>query len=214
MKIKLCGVRNVRDAQACAAAGADEIGVVFAKESKRRVSVAEAKAIRAALPEAVRLVGVFQDPTLEELIEARQAAGLAILQIHGAVPGGLTGIPGLPLCRAVQVRGAPMLQKALRDTRGFDRVLLDGPLGGGSGSGFDWHLGAEARNHFAGRIFIAGGLTPGNVGQAILAAKPDGVDVSSGIEGPDGFKDHAKVRAFVAAARTASGPSPGRPAPP
>jgi phosphoribosylanthranilate isomerase len=95
--------------------------------------------------------------------------------------------------------GAGSLQKR----PGAARLLLDGPAGG-SGKSFAWSLAAEARKLHQGELFISGGLTPENVAQAIAQARPDGVDVASGIEGPDGFKDPARVRAFVRAVRGTS----------
>jgi phosphoribosylanthranilate isomerase len=83
------------------------------------------------------------------------------------------------------------------------RILLDGPAAG-SGTSFAWALAGRARALQAGELFIAGGLTPENVAQAIAEARPSGVDVASGIEGPDGYKDRDRIRAFVRAARGAS----------
>ncbi len=197
VRIKLCGVRNPQDAELCAQAGADEIGVVFAARSRRRVTVQEARAIRAALPPHVPLIGVFQDADLSEALRIAREVGLAAVQLHGTLPA-----PGgaLPLFAAVQVDGEAALVR-LRALGGFRRVLLDGPAGGGGGVSFAWSLAQRARELCAAEVFIAGGLTPENVAQAIRAAAPDGVDVASGIEGADGFKDIVRVRAFVAAAR-------------
>lgn len=204
VRIKLCGVRTVRDALLCAAEGADEIGVIFAAHSKRRVDVATARAIRDALPAPVPLVGVFLDATLAEVTETARAVGLAAAQLHGAWPseslspprrGG--GFP-LPLYAALQVTG----EDSLAQRPGAQRILLDGPAGG-SGIPFAWALAHKARELFDAPLFISGGLTPENVARAIREARPSGVDVASGIEGPDGFKDLERVRAFVRAARGA-----------
>ena len=204
LRIKLCGVRTPEDAVACAEAGADEIGVVLAA-SRRRVSLAQAREIRAALPARVPLVGVFQDATLEDLAEAVRGVPLAAVQLHGALPGGAAprSLP-VPLYRALHVAlPGGGLELSGDGLDGFARVLLDGPHGG-SGQGFDWSQVPAARPRLGLPIFVAGGLSPANVGAAIRAARPDGVDVASGIEGPDGFKDPARVRAFVAAARAAA----------
>ena len=195
MKIKLCGVRTVDDALLCAGEGADEIGVIFAAKSKRRVSVETAKAIRAALPAHVPLVGVFQDAPLEEVLRTAREVGLAAAQLHGAWP--LEPAP-LPLYAALQVSEASSLQPRPHAAR----VLLDGPAGG-SGKSFAWSLAAQARALYQGPLFVSGGLTPQNVAQAIAEARPDGVDVASGIENAAGFKDAERVRAFVRAARGA-----------
>jgi phosphoribosylanthranilate isomerase len=216
MRIKLCGVRTPADALLCAQAGADEIGVIFAAQSRRRVTLETARAIRDALPAHLPLVGVFLDASAEEVLAAARAVGLAAAQLHGAWPGDaaagaeealagagaarpLDGGAALPLYAALQVDGERALEALARRATAA-RVLLDGPAGG-SGQTFAWSLATRARALHKAELFIAGGLTPENVAQAIREAQPDGVDVASGIEGPDGFKDAAKVRAFVAAAR-------------
>jgi len=196
IRIKLCGVRRPEDARLCAEAGADEVGVVFAERSKRRVTVDEARGIRKALPAHVPLVGVFQDASLDEALRIAREVGLAALQFHGRLPA---AAGDLPLYAAVQVNGADLA--AMPDLAGFSRVLLDGPAGG-SGVSFAWSVARTARGKVP-EVFVAGGLTAGNVAEAIRAADPHGVDVASGIEGPDGFKDADRVHAFVRAARGA-----------
>jgi phosphoribosylanthranilate isomerase len=214
--IKLCGVRSAADARLCAEAGADEVGVVFARKSKRCVSLDEARAIRAALPAHVALIGVFQDAPLAELLHASRETGLAALQLHGALPAELSPLQlrahlPLPLHRALQLHDAASLEQLAaiapeRDDREaqapFARILLDGPRGG-SGEAFPWELVRRARARWRGPFHLAGGLTPQVVAAAIRSAEPDGVDVSSGIEGSDGFKDPALVRSFVDMARAA-----------
>ena len=202
IRIKLCGVRTPSDALLCAEAGADEIGVVFAAQSRRRVTLAQARAIRDALPARIPLVGVFLDGTPREVSEAARAVGLSAAQLHGAWLPEVPGAGALPLYAALQVAGEHALD-ALGQRPTAARVLLDGPAGG-SGKSFAWSLAARARELHKAPLFIAGGLTRDNVAQAIREARPDGVDVSSGIEGPDGFKDAAKVRAFVEAVRSCS----------
>jgi phosphoribosylanthranilate isomerase len=191
--IKLCGVRTVEDALLCAGAGADEIGVIFAPKSKRRVTVETAKRIRDALPRDLPLVGVFLDAPLDEVERTAREAGLAAAQLHGAWPASR---PALKLYAALQVTG----RESLQPRPGAARLLLDGPSGG-SGKSFVWSLAREVER--TAPLFIAGGLTPENVAQAIREARPDGVDVASGIENEQGFKDPDKVRAFVTAARQA-----------
>jgi phosphoribosylanthranilate isomerase len=195
VRIKLCGVRTVADALLCAEEGADEIGVVFAPRSKRRVSIAEAKAIRAALPTRLPLVGVFLDAPLAEVLTTASAVGLAAAQLHGAWPAERGD---LPLYAALQITS----EASLATRPGAARLLLDGPSGG-SGKSFAWSLARKARALQDAPVFIGGGLTAGNVAQAIREAQPAGVDVASGIEGPDGYKEAARVRAFVRAVRSA-----------
>lgn len=207
VRVKLCGVRRVADALLCAEAGADELGVIFAPSSKRKITHAEGAAIRDALPAHIPLVGVFKDATLDELVSAQRSSRLSALQLHGVRPPSIARDlraalgPSVKLIAAVHVRDADSLS-ALAALSDFDRVLLDGPQGGGSGTSFDWTLVTRAREHFRGELFLAGGLTSRNVAQAIRTARPDGVDVASGIEGADGFKDPTEARAFVTAARS------------
>jgi phosphoribosylanthranilate isomerase len=200
VRIKLCGVRNARDAVLCAEAGAHEIGVVFAPRSRRCVSVQTARDIRAALKAHVPLVGVFEDADLEQALRLAREVGLAAVQLHGALP---KAEGTLPLYAALRVENQAALS-ALPELRGFRRLLLDGPAGGGGGVSFAWSLARDAHSAFEGEVFVAGGLTPENVGEAIHAARPDGVDVASGIEGRDGFKEPGRVRAFVQAVRAAA----------
>ena len=207
LRIKQCGVRRASDALLCAEAGADELGVVFAASSKRRITLDEARAIRAAVPPSVPLTGVFQGATLDELSIAASTGLFWALQLHGAVPSG-AGLLDVPLFRAVHLDSAEGVQALDLAPPGggpaYARVLLDGPAGG-SGLSFAWELARSVRARLSPgtQLFVAGGLHAGNVARAIAAAAPDGVDVASGIEGPDGFKDPQRVRDFVAAARSA-----------
>jgi len=213
LRIKLCGVRRARDAELCAQAGADEIGVVFAPHSRRCVTVAGAREIRAALPDDVRLVGVFQDAALSEALRVAEEVGLCAVQLHGVLP---EPSGALPLYAALQVDGEAALARVAA-LRGFRRLLLDGPAGGGGGVAFGWTLAQKARSLTAAgsteeirrlatpatEVIDARGTTvfPGFID---AHCHPDGVDVASGIEGPDGFKDPARVRDFVAASRAAA----------
>ena len=196
MKIKLCGVRTVADALLCVEEGADEVGVIFAARSRRRVTVEEARAIRDAVPARVPVVGVFLDADLAEVARVAAEVGLQAAQLHGRWPD---RAGELPLYAAVQVES----EQSLQARPGAVRMLLDGPAGG-SGKSFAWVLAEKARALHAGDLFVAGGLTAENVAQAIREARPDGVDVAGGIEGPDGYKDRERVRAFVRAARGAT----------
>ena len=196
MKIKLCGVRTVADALLCADEGADEIGVIFAATSRRRVTVEQAKAIRDALPARLPLVGVFLDAALAEVEAVARAVGLQAAQLHGTWPSARAALP--------QYAALQVVSEGSRQPRpGAARLLLDGPAGG-SGKSFAWTLAARARELHEGEVFIGGGLTAENVARAIAEARPSGVDVASGIEGPDGFKDRERVRAFVRAVRSGS----------
>ena len=200
LRIKLCGVRTAKDALVCAEAGADEIGVVFAKSSKRCVSIASAQMIRDALPVHVPLVGVFLDATAVELEGVLSEVRLSAVQLHGAIP---ERRPKVPIYVALHVAGRASLEQ-IGQLPWAARLLLDSPKGGGSGASFDWDLVPHARALSPLELFLAGGLTADNVAGAIRRARPDGIDVASGIEDAAAFKDPVKVRAFVQAARAAA----------
>jgi phosphoribosylanthranilate isomerase len=193
-RIKLCGMRTPEDAVFCAEAGADELGVIFAERSKRKVTVETAREIRRAVPRRVPIVGVFLDAPLEEALRVVRDAGLQAAQLHG----NWSTSDSFPFYAALQVTGLESLQPR----PGAARILLDGPAGG-SGKTFAWSLAAEARKLYEAPLYIAGGLTGENVADAIREARPDGVDVASGIEDERGFKSRERVRAFVRAAREA-----------
>jgi phosphoribosylanthranilate isomerase len=194
-RIKLCGIRTVQDALLCAEEGADELGVIFAEKSKRKVSIHTARDIRRAVPRTIPVVGVFLDAPLDEVLRAVREADLQAVQLHGA----WTTHETLPFYAALQVKD----EASLEPRPGAARILLDGPSGG-SGKSFAWSLAAEARKRFGQTpLYVAGGLTAANVAEAIREAQPDGVDVASGIEDEHGFKSKERVRAFVRAAREA-----------
>ncbi|HEY2029147.1 MAG TPA: phosphoribosylanthranilate isomerase [Myxococcales bacterium] len=194
-RIKLCGIRTVPDALLCAEEGADELGVIFAEKSKRKVTAEMAREIRNAVPRTIPIVGVFLDAKLDDVLRAVREADLQAVQLHG----GWTTHEALPFYAALQVTG----DGSLEPRPGAARILLDGPAGG-SGKSFAWSLATEARKRFPNvPLYVAGGLHAGNVAEAIREAQPDGVDVASGIEDERGFKSKERVRAFVRAAREA-----------
>jgi phosphoribosylanthranilate isomerase len=195
VRIKLCGIKTPQDALLCAEAGADEVGVILAPGSRRRITLSMARLIREQLPVRIAMTGVFQDALPEELEAALRAVPLDAVQLHGKLP---TWHPAVKTIVALQVGRIEDLD--VISTVGWaDRILLDSPQGGGSGTAFDWSLARSARALGLRQLFIAGGLRPDNVADAIRAA--------SGIEDPaTGFKDPEKVRAFVQAARAAEAP--------
>ena len=204
--VKVCGITSVEDGLAAAEAGADAVGFVFWPPSPRHVDAATARRIGAALPAALVRVGVFVDAPRQELTRVAEAAGLDVLQLHGSEP--LEALAGLPrrAWKALRVGPGFAPSEVARYAQRAAAILLDtGVEGapGGTGQAFDWQLARKARER-AGFLILAGGLTPENLGQAIAAVGPDGVDVSSGVEASPGRKDAAKLRAFLAAARRAS----------
>jgi phosphoribosylanthranilate isomerase len=202
--VKICGITNTPDALAAAQAGADALGFVFYEGSPRYLTTAAAATIIHELPPAIVKVGLFVNATEEAVQRAIAECGLNLLQFHGDESPDYCVKFGLMSMKAFRVRDAASL-KVLPDYR-TDAWLLDAYVPGqygGTGDTFNWDLAVEAQR--LGRpIFLAGGLTPENVGAAVKKVRPCAVDVSSGVESAPGKKDHAKVAAFIKAAKAAS----------
>lgn len=205
VKIKICGITRLADSQAAVEAGADALGFVFHPQSPRFLSTAAAAEIIRVLPLHVVKVGVFVDATPEVVTQAIRECGLDLLQFHGEEPPDYCLQFGPMTMKAFRIRDAGSL-RALPDYS-TDAWLLDAFVPGqpgGSGAMFNWDLAVQARG--MGRpIFLAGGLTPENVAEAVRKVRPYGVDVSSGVESEPGKKDAEKVRAFITAAKGALG---------
>lgn len=212
-RIKICGVTLADDAARVAAAGVDFIGLNFWSRSKRYVAPERAPmlaaAARGAAPGAVRIVGVFVDAELDDIVAACARVELDVIQLHGDEhPDTCAAIAKAtyrPVWKAIAVSAAP-------DVAHLDRwpvvaILLDAPTAGrgGAGARFDWAIAREARErHPARAIVLAGGLDADNVAAAIALVEPWAVDVASGVEAGPGIKDATKLAAFVAAARGAA----------
>lgn len=199
--VKICGVRTLDDALACAEAGADAIGFNFWPRSKRYLAVEEAAAIALRLPPAVRTVGVFVDPPAEEVERAFALGAIGLAQLHGdESPAFCQRFAGRYL-KALRLRD----ERTLCQLADFDCewVLVDADSAGygGSGQRADVELARQAASRRA--ILLAGGLTVENVADAVRAVRPFGVDVAGGVERAPGIKDWARVTAFVAAAKQA-----------
>jgi phosphoribosylanthranilate isomerase len=203
--VKVCGITSPEDGVASAEAGADAIGMVFWPRSPRAVSVEQARAIGQALPPFVVRVGVFVDAGRDEMARVADAAGLDMLQLHGdEPPERCAGLPRRAL-KAVRVGDGFAPERALRYEGRVAGLLLDtreADAPGGTGRVFDWTLARDVRRRSR-FLLLAGGLGPENVRAAIEAVRPDGVDASSHLEASPGRKDHARVKAFVAAVRAA-----------
>lgn len=195
-KVKVCGITRREDALLAADLGASAVGFVFWPHSPRYVEPEAAAEIARALPADVAPVGVFVDAPLDDVRRIAARVGLAAVQLHGDEPATLCD--GLPyrVLKAVPVAGAATCAAAERVPRRIT-VLLDArdPVRrGGTGRTVDWGVAAEVA---AGRrIFLAGGLDPGNVGEALRTVRPYGVDVSSGVETRPGRKDAGRLRVF------------------
>ncbi len=203
MLVKICGLTRIEDAQAACAAGADLVGFVFVRSSPRFLDPGKAREIVRALPGTVGRVGVFAGAEPGEIRAIASLAGLTHVQIHGPFDRLRAGTLTIPVIRVVRVGSAADLAGA--EDIPADLLLLDarvkGELGG-TGRTFDWEVarGLCVRR----KVIVAGGLTPGNVAEAVRVLSPFGVDVASGVESSPGIKDQEKMREFIRAARAAT----------
>jgi len=210
--IKFCGTTSLDDAMASVEAGANALGFIFAP-SKRRIPIEKAQKIIRELPAQVERIGVFLSATMEEIREVVTNVDLTGIQLHGneVAPEVYDYLPKnrraiLRIIKTIIVQdgfeGQIDVGKAVPGV--VDAWLIDS--GTGSGKTFDWQAARAQLGERQGRFIIAGGLTPGNVGEAIRTFYPWGVDVVSGIEAEAGRKDREKMKAFVASVRKAEQP--------
>ncbi|MFJ7737827.1 phosphoribosylanthranilate isomerase [Lysinibacillus sp. NPDC097287] len=198
-KVKICGLKEVHHVKAAVCAGADAIGFVFAP-SKRLVSIAQAHELAKHVPEGVLKIGVFVNPTAEELRAAVEGVPLDYVQYHGEEAPDFILEQGYPSIKALSVRSAEDVQAAAQYD--VDYYLFDAPgtdFKGGSGHTFDWTL-LETAGIPKEKLILAGGLKQENISEAVSLVTPFMVDVSSGVE-TDGIKDIDKIERFLQAAK-------------
>ena len=202
VRVKICGVGSPEIARVAAEAGADAVGLIFA-ESRRRVTVAQATQIAAALPPFVSAVGVFVDAPSDEVLTLAHGIPLDTVQLHGEESPEMVEVlraQGLRVVKAVRV-GERVEDAVLVRYRAASAVMLDtrvDGMAGGGGRAFDWHLAKGLSGRYP--LILSGGLTPENVAQALEIVRPFAVDVSSGVE-TDGQKDPYKIRKFIGQVR-------------
>lgn len=203
MYVKVCGLREPEHVDVAVAAGASAIGVVMNQSSPRRATESEAIAVVAAASGRVDSVLVVNDMPVSEAAELARRLGFDVLQLHGPAYGTDDFAVALGIVRRVWRATSLDLEPSLDVGKyGEEVLLLDSPQ---AGSGSRWDLSAlatpgPAGQALAGSWLLAGGLNPDNVGDAVAAVRPWGVDVSSGVESSRGQKDPALIRAFVRAA--------------
>jgi phosphoribosylanthranilate isomerase len=199
--VKICGITRLEDALEAVRLGADWLGFNFWPRSRRYIAPRTAASIVAALPPAVLPVGVLVDPGLAELLDAILASGVRAVQLHGDEPPALCAAAPVPVVKGIRVRDASSL--AALAAYQVSAFLLDSatPGFGGSGTAFDWSLAAEVAAEFP--VWLAGGLTPDNVAEAVRRVRPRGVDVASGVESAPGVKDPGLMEAFIRNAKMA-----------
>ena len=204
-KVKICGITRVPDALAAADAGADALGFMFYPASPRHIAPVAAAAIVRELPPFLARVGVFVNPTADEVRQAIGQSGIDTLQFHGEESAEFCGQFGLRVIKAFRVQDARSLTP-LGHHPGVTCLLDSFVPGqhGGTGARFNWDLATDVVKSGR-RVLLAGGLTPGNAAEAVRQVRPYGLDVSSGVEVSPGVKNPGKIRAFIAAAKGAAG---------
>ncbi len=205
-RVKICGITNIEDALKAQFLGADELGFNFYENSPRYIAPDMAAEIIAGLSSEIAKVGVFVNASAESILEIVAIAGLDSIQIHGdEEPGFVRHLRSLTDKLIIKaIRAKPDLE--VDDAVKFDAnaILIDSYFAeeyGGSGRTFDWEI-AGAIAGLVERVYLAGGLTPENVSEAIQTVNPYAVDVASGVESSPGKKDPARVEEFIRAVKT------------
>ncbi|MHB8483804.1 MAG: phosphoribosylanthranilate isomerase [Nitrospiria bacterium] len=196
IKLKICGMTNLADAQMAVLYGADALGFIFYPKSPRRVMVQTVKEIIQALPPFVTTVGVFVNETVETIRETVQQCGLSVVQLHGDESPEFCKRLGFRVIKAIRVSGPEDLKRIGEyDVQG---ILLDAyhpDFYGGTGMPMNWN---NLRGIGGGKpVILSGGLTPENVQRAIQTVSPYGVDVCTGVEESPGKKSPEKMKLFI-----------------
>lgn len=194
-KVKICGLMEKEHVTAAVEAGADAIGFVFAP-SKRQITVEKAQELAKNIPDSVLKIGVFVNPTQDELEKAYRDVALDFIQFHGNESPDFVQSANFPSIKALSIRNEEDVESAKQYNTEF--YLFDAPQAG-SGITFDWQLmqGHEVPQE---KVILAGGLNAENVAEAIQRVKPYMVDVSSGVE-RNGVKDNELIRTFIQAVK-------------
>ncbi|HEX7278453.1 MAG TPA: phosphoribosylanthranilate isomerase [Solirubrobacterales bacterium] len=203
--MKFCGITNLDDAAEAVRLGAWAVGLIHFDGSPRNVDPAVAAEVAAAFRRKCEVVGVFVNPTLDEVARAAENADLTMVQLNGAEGASFCAEvkrrTGLKVAKAVHVASAADVHAAeafRTDFHLFDRKAKG--AWGGTGESFDWELLREHRSQVP--AILAGGLRPDNVAAAIEISRPYAVDVASGVEAEPGRKDHQAMTAFFEAANS------------
>lgn len=197
-KIKICGITNIKDAQAAAEFGTDALGFIFYKESKRYVDPEVAKSIISSLPPFITTVGVFVNQELDEISQIKETTGIQVAQLHGdETPEFVSSIPFNSI-KVIRVKDKSDLDKVAQYSA--QAILFDTYSDkeyGGTGESFDWEILNDLSS--TKKIILSGGLNSENILEAVKIVRPYAVDVSSGVEDTPGRKDHTKIKKFIEA---------------
>ncbi len=200
VRVKICGITNLKDAMFCCAHGADAIGFVFYKNSPRYISAHDAKGIIKELPPFISVVGLFVNEDAAKVRRVYDECGLNVLQFHGDEESSYVNGFNCKKIKAFRVKESIDVDELNRYD--VDAYLFDSAapgLYGGSGTSFGWDVIKQHR--FARPVILAGGLDTDNIVAAVSMLKPYAVDVSSGVEQEKGIKDFYKVKKFIIRAK-------------
>ncbi len=203
MQVKICGITNGEDAYAAVVAGADAIGLIFFAGSKRFVDEQRAAEIVAQLPPYTSINALFVNPTQAEVQRVLAAVDVSQIQFHGEESSEFCESFRRPYVKSVPVLDESRMQSVIADHTKAKAYLFDTYVPGehgGTGIAFDW---TKMPQKNIGHRILAGGLDAENVAKAIRIARPDAVDVSSGVESRPGIKNHETLERFIAAAKRA-----------
>ena len=209
LEIKICGITRLEDAVLAAELGATAVGFIFFADSPRAISVEGARAIAEGLEARVERIGVFNDAPVETILNVSARVGLTGVQLHGSEDARLVRRlrierPDLRILKTIEVSAGVAIDVARLTP--CDAFLLDSPRSGPKRLPLD--LEAAALLHLGAPFFIAGGLRPETVGQAVSFVRPCGVDVASGVESRPGIKDRARLEAFFDALKASPPTAP------
>ena len=203
VKVKICGMTQLKDALFAVDQGATAVGFIFYNKSPRSVTMKAAREIIAKLPPFVDTVGVFVNETAERVNKVADYCGLDLVQLHGEESPAFCRKINRRVIKAFRIKDLQSFKKLEKySVSGFLLDTFSENLHGGTGKVFDWNLAHRAKK--MGPIILAGGLTARNICQAIRQVRPYGVDVCSGVEKEPGIKDPEKVRAFLKNIRSGS----------
>ncbi len=195
-KIKICGIRREEDCGYINELKPDLAGFIFWDKSRRYITPETALKLRGLIDKSIKTVGVFVDEGVEVVEKIARSGAIDVIQLHGKESNDtverVKAATGLPVIKAFTIRGSVDIDPAMKSKA--DMLLLDN--GRGTGESFDWDNLDDVDRLY----YLAGGLSPDNVAEAVRRYTPYGVDVSTGVE-TDGVKDYDKIKRFIEAVR-------------
>lgn len=203
MRLKICGITNLIQAEAIASLGVDTLGFICVKDSPRYINPEEIKAITSQLPSETSKVGVFVNQSVEEIVNITKEGGLTAIQLHGDETPSFCAklrefLPDREIIKVFRYQNSDSLANLDDYLSLVDTILLDTyqkEVYGGTGKTFNWSELADFRPSRP--WLLAGGLNPENVILALNTLKCDGIDLSSGVESNPGEKDLNKIKQLL-----------------